>query len=572
MQENVFMRCLHFIHSFKSHSCNPRKKSSHVFLWKSRPRWRVPLTVRLALGFFLAALLAAIATWLIGAQHEAMLRKQSNFYQALLQTHTTLTSESELLKSINSQSTKVLWKAATGHSGKTTLALDEQSLRTLMARYDTTLLTYTSHDLLSQHPDESILLDDNYSQIYIEQQRTYAAGALHTWQVYYTIQNTILQKIEAGDSAQAQNIARLQGEPTYADALSALHSLIQCNEQLSLWVNENANNEARQQLFYMLPESLFAFLGVLLMGILITHPLVRRLKQLHQVTQAVKRGQTDARVSVTGSDEITDASNSVNTMLDGLVGAIQQTTAAKQELDHAYQQQRQLNQMKDQFILHVSHELRTPLTEIYGFLQLLYEHNGQLDTSTQTYFVEQAIHGCEDLLSLFTTILDASRLGNTALSIHLEKLYIHPVIQNIIEQCDPHEIEDHPIDLEVPESLTVCADPQYLHQILRNLLSNAFKYTPPTTSIFIRAEASQEPSRVCISVKDTGPGIPLEEQAILFQQFVRLTRDLSGTIRGTGLGLYLCRQFVEAMNGQIWVESSGIAGEGSSFCFTLPAT
>jgi signal transduction histidine kinase len=74
-----------------------------------------------------------------------------------------------------------------------------------------------------------------------------------------------------------------------------------------------------------------------------------------------------------------------------------------------------------------------------------------------------------------------------------------------------------------------------------------------------------------IRVRDTGPGIPPEEQGMLFQQFVRLKRDLAGTIRGSGLGLYLCRQFVESMGGRIWVESSGISGEGSSFCFTLPA-
>src|SRR5262249_16913738 len=134
-------------------------------------------------------------------------------------------------------------------------------LRALMTRYEKTLLTYTSHDLLIQHPDQSTLLGDNNPQIYIEQQRTYAAGTLHTWQVYYAIQNTILQEIEAGKNDQANSIARLQGEPAYADAISALHSLIQCNEQLSLWVNEGVNNEMKQQIFYILPESLFTFVG-----------------------------------------------------------------------------------------------------------------------------------------------------------------------------------------------------------------------------------------------------------------------------------------------------------------------
>jgi nitrogen fixation/metabolism regulation signal transduction histidine kinase len=221
------------------------------------------------------------------------------------------------------------------------------------------------------------------------QQRTYTSGALHTWQIYHNIQNNILQNIELGNIAQAQNTAHLQGEPAFTDALSALHSLIQFNEKLSTWVDKGANDETQQQLIDAFLGSFLAFLGVLLICVFVSYSLVRRLKHLHQVTRAVEQGQTDARVSVIGRDE-----------------------AAK--------------------------------------------------------------------------------------------------------------------------------------------------------------GASLESPYVCICVRDTVPGIPPEEQSMLFQQFFRLKRDLSGTIRGTGLGLYLCRQFVEAMNGQIWVESSGIAGEGSSFCFTLP--
>ena len=77
-------------------------------------------------------------------------------------------------------------------------------------------------------------------------------------------------------------------------------------------------------------------------------------------------------------------------------------------------------------------------------------------------------------------------------------------------------------------------------------------------------------SPVCLSVQDAGPGIPAEELPLLFEKFVRLKRDLAGSTRGTGLGLYICKQLVEAMGGRIWVESSGHLGEGSRFCVTLP--
>ena len=75
---------------------------------------------------------------------------------------------------------------------------------------------------------------------------------------------------------------------------------------------------------------------------------------------------------------------------------------------------------------------------------------------------------------------------------------------------------------------------------------------------------------VCLRVQDAGPGIPPEEKSLLFEKFARLERDLYGKTRGTGLGLYISKQLVEGMGGTIWVESSGIEGEGSTFCFTLP--
>jgi signal transduction histidine kinase len=75
---------------------------------------------------------------------------------------------------------------------------------------------------------------------------------------------------------------------------------------------------------------------------------------------------------------------------------------------------------------------------------------------------------------------------------------------------------------------------------------------------------------VCVSVQDTGPGIPPSEAPVLFGKFVRLKRDLVGSVRGTGLGLYISKQLVEAMGGNIWVESTGIAGQGSRFSFTIP--
>jgi signal transduction histidine kinase len=109
-----------------------------------------------------------------------------------------------------------------------------------------------------------------------------------------------------------------------------------------------------------------------------------------------------------------------------------------------------------------------------------------------------------------------------------------------------------------------------LKQILRNLIANALRYSPPETPIHMTANVEDEQQRVRINVIDYGAGIPPDKQEAIFEKFVRLERDMHGTVRGSGLGLFITRQLLEAMNGTITVESSGVKGEGSTFSFTLP--
>lgn len=248
------------------------------------------------------------------------------------------------------------------------------------------------------------------------------------------------------------------------------------------------------------------------------------------------------------------------------------------EQEHrAHVQQQRLNQMKDQILLDVSHELRTPLTEVYGYLELLAGYNGQLDDTTQMIFLKRAINGCEELQMLINDVLETVRADNQPQVPHLQDILVNQAVKDVLELFDLRTMQDYNLQITISETLAVRADPQYLRRVLRNLLSNAFKYTPPHTALVIDANLtiktptgiSSSPS-VCISVKDSGPGIPPDDISLLFQKFGRLNRDISGPIRGVGLGLYISKGLVEAMDGQIWVESSGIAGQGSRFCFTLP--
>jgi len=130
--------------------------------------------------------------------------------------------------------------------------------------------------------------------------------------------------------------------------------------------------------------------------------------------------------------------------------------------------------------------------------------------------------------------------------------------------------QERQIESDIPAEITVWADDTRLKQVLRNLIANALRYSPYKTPISITAQVEQEHEMARINVTDHGAGIPPDKHEAIFDKFVRLERDMHGLTRGSGLGLYITRQLVQAMGGTITVESSGMKGMGSTFSFTLP--
>jgi len=264
---------------------------------------------------------------------------------------------------------------------------------------------------------------------------------------------------------------------------------------------------------------------------------------------------------------------SLRHLLDEEETARQKAEQGEQQTHLAYEQQRQLNQLKNQFILNVNHELRTPLLAIYGYLEMLHcciQEGGYLDKAMLAGFLEKALSYCEQLRLLVNNVLDTMAIGNDKGELTLEPTsLLQTVCETLASFSEEPQIAR--VHVSCSEHITVQANAQCLRHILYNLLSNAFKYTPSETRITIGVrEYLPAREKVCIWIQDQGPGIPPDEVPLLFGQFVRLQRDLGGPVRGTGLGLYISKHLAEVMGGQIWVESSGIPGEGSRFCFTLP--
>lgn len=234
----------------------------------------------------------------------------------------------------------------------------------------------------------------------------------------------------------------------------------------------------------------------------------------------------------------------------------------------AHERQKELDRLKDQFIVMASHELRTPLTAVQGYIELLHEHGQELPPEVCTAFISKARRGCNELTLMVENIMDASRVQIDAEKVQLSEVPLAEAIEHVVEILEAVvEREKRSIRVDVPTDLLVMANDLRLRQVLLNLVSNAIKYSPAGANVDITCDQNDE--RVTVRIHDRGPGVPLEYQTYLFERFVRLERDVNSPVRGAGLGLYISKQLIEAMGGSIWVESTGIPGEGSVFAFTL---
>jgi len=225
------------------------------------------------------------------------------------------------------------------------------------------------------------------------------------------------------------------------------------------------------------------------------------------------------------------------------------------------------NRFKDQFLSTMSHELRTPLNAVLGFSDLLTEDRYGPLNDRQRRYINHIRSGGRHLLKLINDILDLSRIEAGRLQLAIETVRLDISFAEAIDTLNPLAGQKMQSLLRQPvPDLSVRADSTRLKQILINLLANAVKFTPDGGKIYVGARKIGDSVR--IDVRDSGPGIPPEEQKRIFEAFYRIGKK-DQTVEGTGLGLAITQRLVELHGGTLGIESE--MGAGSCFYFTLPA-
>jgi signal transduction histidine kinase len=235
-------------------------------------------------------------------------------------------------------------------------------------------------------------------------------------------------------------------------------------------------------------------------------------------------------------------------------------------LRRAREEQRRLqdiNRTTEEFISIVSHELRTPVAGVVGFLQTTADHWTVMNDDARREAVDRALANARRLYLFSQEILDSSRLEEGRLVGELDVIDLRSELEVAVaarRELSPERL----IALWVPdEPVFVQADGHRIRQVFSNLIDNAVKHSPSTSPVAVRMELDGD--AVAVHVTDEGPGLPPGELERVFERFVR---GRGTAVQGTGLGLHICRQIVEAHHGRIWAESAD--GRGATFTVRLP--
>lgn len=228
---------------------------------------------------------------------------------------------------------------------------------------------------------------------------------------------------------------------------------------------------------------------------------------------------------------------------------------------------RQLDHLRSTFVSVVSHELQTPIAIIKGYASTLRREDATWDQETMRRGLEVIEEEADRLNDMVRNLLAISRIEAGALRLEFAPLQLRPLIERVARRMQVRPGRPRRIRTRIADDLPhVMADKERIEEVLRNLIDNALKYSPPDSEVLVEAWATG--TEVVVAVTDHGPGIAVEDRERVFQPFERLDSGLTRRRPGAGLGLFICRAIVHAHGGRIWIERA--PSGGTRVLFSLP--
>jgi two-component system, NarL family, sensor histidine kinase BarA len=323
-----------------------------------------------------------------------------------------------------------------------------------------------------------------------------------------------------------------------------------------------------------------AFLAMLAAYAIVRYVIVKPVLHLKDVSDQIARGNLEQRADIRTGDEFEELSHAFNRMLRHLVTVQDELRAVNADLDGKVDQLAQvnlrlyeLNKLKDDFLATMSHELRTPLNSILGFSDVLARADNLHDK--QKRFLRNIQTSGNALMVIINDLLDLAKIESGRMELQIADCSVADLVERQVGSLNPLA-EKKNIDLTYeidPELPMLFQDPVKIQQILNNLLSNAIKFTPEGGRVRVRARRANDAVFELV-VEDTGIGIPLNEQATIFEKFrqgqtIPGQRDtMTREYGGTGLGLSIVKELSKLLGGEVALVSE--FGKGSTFTVRLP--
>ena len=318
------------------------------------------------------------------------------------------------------------------------------------------------------------------------------------------------------------------------------------------WNEEILDNSSQRGI--IVQTLLVVDIAIFFLVIVVVRQSLNPLKIISTGMSRVKEGVYGEKINYNVDDEIGQLVNTFNIMSD----TIKEKTEEAKETDIS----------KDEFLSMITHELKTPLVPIQGYVDMLLgEHLGSLNEK-QKDRLKIIKTSSEALLRIISDLLDAQKLEIGKLVVKKEKQNIKDTIDVAVQALQPRATENNIIIKQhLDKKILVSHDRERITQVLTNLLKNALDVVNPDTGV-IEVFVEDSDKEIKISVKDNGPGIPVEKQKDLFKKFYQVDTSLTREVGGSGLGLAICKGLVEEHGGTISAEST--PGVGTTFSFILP--